>query len=533
MQASDGDDSFRGPQSESAAPTPAEPVAPPVADDIDEVDPWDLSESLRSTTPEASLPPAVAQPVFEPQPSQATPIKQAEPIEPAIADAAVTFEAAPQASPASAPPVVELALEPPTAAPAPPTTAPLDPAYPPRRPLPAHLTHVEPQPERPRIHALPRPAPPPAWPPHGYPPPMPAQPWVILKPRIWPSITTVAVTFGFAVVCSVTALVLAYIVDTQPTFTGGANFSNSFGGWMGDIMGTTWGAALLTLPVQIPLLLGAIIAAVCSPQGFRQRLGLVPSRYPWWTYPLFMVGTPVIAMAVAILGLLVRHTMIRNGSIIETNDMEAIITGPAGIGGLMAVVFLIAVMPAIGEELLFRGLLQRRLLRRWPVVGAIALATGLFLLAHINPIQMFVLIPLGIWLGVLAWQSGSIIPPMLCHLANNAVAIVMARIFSDVPVGTVGETMTVVGLASIPLLVMLGAIVASIAVVVMYAVRHGPPPEASLPLGVMRRVTTYNPPPNAIIFSAPQYLQPTPVYAPPPPAASVPAPSRDDATLWG
>jgi hypothetical protein len=134
---------------------------------------------------------------------------------------------------------------------------------------------------------------------------------------------------------------------------------------------------------------------------------------------------------------------------------------------------------------------------------------------------------------VLAWQSGSIIPPMLCHLANNTVAIVMARVFGDVPVGAMSETMAVVGLAAIPLLVMLAAIVASIAVVVIYAVRHGPPPESALPLGVMRRVTTYNPPPNAIIFSAPQYQQTPPRYAPPAQPSTAATARMDSPPSWG
>jgi membrane protease YdiL (CAAX protease family) len=45
----------------------------------------------------------------------------------------------------------------------------------------------------------------------------------------------------------------------------------------------------------------------------------------------------------------------------------------------------------------------------------------LFAVAHLNVIQAVFALPLGIWLGIMAWRTGSIWPGVLCHAVVNAV----------------------------------------------------------------------------------------------------------------
>ena len=47
----------------------------------------------------------------------------------------------------------------------------------------------------------------------------------------------------------------------------------------------------------------------------------------------------------------------------------------------------------------------------------------LFAIAHMDPIHSLLVLPLGIWMGVVAWQAKSIMPAMLCHIVNNSVSI--------------------------------------------------------------------------------------------------------------
>ncbi|MBZ0268786.1 CPBP family intramembrane metalloprotease [bacterium] len=90
------------------------------------------------------------------------------------------------------------------------------------------------------------------------------------------------------------------------------------------------------------------------------------------------------------------------------------------------VVFVVAVVPAVSEELLFRGYLQRSLeprIGRWPAIVAVALAFGL---VH-GPTRAPTAASLGLVLGWMAWRTDSVLPGMLAHAIANAGAVVLAN----------------------------------------------------------------------------------------------------------
>lgn len=84
-----------------------------------------------------------------------------------------------------------------------------------------------------------------------------------------------------------------------------------------------------------------------------------------------------------------------------------------------------AVVPAIAEETLFRGFLQRSLEERMKPALAIALSGVFFGVIHFNPIDMIPLIIIGLFLGFLAYASKNILVPIIIHFANNAFAIII------------------------------------------------------------------------------------------------------------
>ncbi len=92
-------------------------------------------------------------------------------------------------------------------------------------------------------------------------------------------------------------------------------------------------------------------------------------------------------------------------------------------GFLLPLVLLIGVTPAICEEILFRGFLQRRLTQLLPAWVGILLASIAFAALHVDPIHALGVLPLGIWLGFLAHASGSLWPAILGHFTNNTLAI--------------------------------------------------------------------------------------------------------------
>jgi membrane protease YdiL (CAAX protease family) len=95
------------------------------------------------------------------------------------------------------------------------------------------------------------------------------------------------------------------------------------------------------------------------------------------------------------------------------------------LGGLILNIALIALIPALGEELLFRGIIQR-IFSKWTNnyhIG-IWLSAALFSALHM---QFFGFIPrflLGGMLGYLFVFSGNIWVPIAAHFANNAIAII-------------------------------------------------------------------------------------------------------------
>jgi uncharacterized protein len=93
-------------------------------------------------------------------------------------------------------------------------------------------------------------------------------------------------------------------------------------------------------------------------------------------------------------------------------------------GGFLFNLFLIGALPGIGEELLFRGVLQR-LFRDWlrSIHAAIFLSALLFTLLHM---QFYGFLPrffLGVILGYMFYWTGSLWVPIFFHFLNNAAAV--------------------------------------------------------------------------------------------------------------
>ena len=95
------------------------------------------------------------------------------------------------------------------------------------------------------------------------------------------------------------------------------------------------------------------------------------------------------------------------------------------LGGLFFNIFMVAFLPAIGEELLFRGIIQR-IFTNWTknIHWGIWITAILFSAMHM---QFYGFVPrmfLGVLFGYLLVWSGSMWLPIIAHFINNAVAVV-------------------------------------------------------------------------------------------------------------
>lgn len=82
-----------------------------------------------------------------------------------------------------------------------------------------------------------------------------------------------------------------------------------------------------------------------------------------------------------------------------------------------------ALAPAFLEELVFRGVLGRRLVGRYGVVTGVLLSSICFAAVHGSLPHAIATIPVGILLHLLYLQTGTIWVPVLVHFGNNLLAV--------------------------------------------------------------------------------------------------------------
>ena len=94
--------------------------------------------------------------------------------------------------------------------------------------------------------------------------------------------------------------------------------------------------------------------------------------------------------------------------------------------GFVGVLFVIALLPAVFEEVIFRGLLLKGL-RPFGTIGAALICGGLFSLYHQNPAQTIYQFCCGVAFALVAIRSGSILPTVISHFLNNALILTLNK----------------------------------------------------------------------------------------------------------
>ncbi len=92
-------------------------------------------------------------------------------------------------------------------------------------------------------------------------------------------------------------------------------------------------------------------------------------------------------------------------------------------GNVPAVFLVIALAPAVCEEMLFRGVIMHSLKVKYRVPSAIAITAALFGLYHMSLVKFIPTGLLGLLLCLVVWKTGSIYPAMLMHFINNAISV--------------------------------------------------------------------------------------------------------------
>jgi len=108
---------------------------------------------------------------------------------------------------------------------------------------------------------------------------------------------------------------------------------------------------------------------------------------------------------------------------------------------LLLNIFMIAILPAIGEEVLFRGVLQKIFVRLFKSGHfAVWLTAILFSALHLEFLGFLPRLVLGLVFGYLYLWSGKLWLPILAHFVNNAVPTIAASIYGYENVMKTAET---------------------------------------------------------------------------------------------
>lgn len=98
-----------------------------------------------------------------------------------------------------------------------------------------------------------------------------------------------------------------------------------------------------------------------------------------------------------------------------------------------------ALLPALGEELLFRGVIQPILIKKSNAITGILITSVAFALLHQQFLAFLSIFFLGAILGLLRYWTQSLWPSVIVHFMNNATIVVMVY-FYDLSYGEVTES---------------------------------------------------------------------------------------------
>jgi membrane protease YdiL (CAAX protease family) len=95
---------------------------------------------------------------------------------------------------------------------------------------------------------------------------------------------------------------------------------------------------------------------------------------------------------------------------------------------LPLLLFFLAVVPAVGEEWMLRGLIGRGLVARWGIVPGVLLTSVLFAGMHLDPPHVAAVFPIGVIMHYVYLTTRSFWMPILYHFLNNATVSIFTAL---------------------------------------------------------------------------------------------------------
>jgi membrane protease YdiL (CAAX protease family) len=94
--------------------------------------------------------------------------------------------------------------------------------------------------------------------------------------------------------------------------------------------------------------------------------------------------------------------------------------------------FYIVILSPIANELLFRAIILRGLIKEYKPIYAIILSSVLFAIFHFSLLQIVVSFLLSLFIGFIYWQTRSVFLCILLHIINNGIAYFIILITGEI-----------------------------------------------------------------------------------------------------
>jgi hypothetical protein len=194
---------------------------------------------------------------------------------------------------------------------------------------------------------------------------------------------------------------------------------------VGWIVGLVWMAITKSQDTTAPMIItttvatGVVTIAIfllarwteVSPHWIRTR--------PW----VVLTWSVVAAMGALIPSMWLQEQMPELPNLMD-NEFDMILTNRWGY-------LAIGLLAPLSEEIVLRGAILKELLKKFSPWVAIAISAVFFALIHFNPAQMPHAFLIGLLLGWMYWRTGSILPGVAYHWANNSIAYIFYNIYPN------------------------------------------------------------------------------------------------------
>ena len=169
---------------------------------------------------------------------------------------------------------------------------------------------------------------------------------------------------------------------------------------------------------QLIILLVPLAVVLYTKKDIRQTYGFRGAK------PTGFLGAFFVILGMYPLNIVLSYILI----LLFPQSADNVVTTFSAImdGNVVSVFLVIALAPAICEEMLFRGLIYNSMKARYRVPVAIGIVAVLFGIYHMSLVKFIPTGLLGLVLCYVAYKTDSIFPSMMMHFLNNAASVAVS-----------------------------------------------------------------------------------------------------------